>query len=111
MIIDYAKLGKRIKHARERKRMTQEALANEIDVNPSYISHIESGDKKLSLKTLFKISYILDTSMDELFQDSKDLPLNNPYPTINALLDECSEDDLYIVEGLIHILINSKINR
>lgn len=63
-------LGRRIKQAREEKRMTQEQLAECVYVSPTHISVIERGVKAPSLETLIIIANTLDVSTDTLLQDT-----------------------------------------
>jgi transcriptional regulator with XRE-family HTH domain len=62
-------IGRRIKTARERKRLTQEQLAELIDLSPMHISVIERGVKPPKLETLVNIANVLDVSADNLLQD------------------------------------------
>ena len=62
-------IGRRIKTARERKRLTQEQLAELIDLSPMHISVIERGVKLPKLETLINIANVLDVSADVLLQD------------------------------------------
>ena len=66
MALNYKTIGKRIKLARKKKGLTQEALAEIIDKSPSYISYIETGRKQLSLETLVDIANTLEVSADDL---------------------------------------------
>ena len=49
MSIDYKSIGKRIKTARIRLDMTQERLAEQVNLSPSHLSNIETGTTKVSL--------------------------------------------------------------
>ena len=52
--------------------LTQENLAERVDLSVSYISEIENGKKRPSLKTLEKIATALDVSLVSLMgEDSK----------------------------------------
>ena len=62
-------IGRRIKTARERKRLTQEQLAELIDLSPMHVSVIERGVKPPKLETLVNIANVLDVSADNLLQD------------------------------------------
>ncbi len=64
--IDYKSVGERIKNSRVRKNITQEKLAELINVNPSHLSNIESGKTKMSTETLASIAESLYTSIDYL---------------------------------------------
>lgn len=64
--MDIMELGKRIKHCRKTSNLTQEKLAELIDVSPHYIYEIEKGLKCMSLPTLIDISKTLNISTDYL---------------------------------------------
>ena len=56
MELDYKAIGKRIKIARIQKDMTQEKLAEAIELSPTHLSNIERGCGKISLTTLVHIA-------------------------------------------------------
>lgn len=64
--INYKEMGKRIKEGRIRIGITQEKLAEEIDVSTSYISEIERGTSICSLAVLVSIADILNLNLDNL---------------------------------------------
>ena len=60
------KLGSKIKNNRRLLKLTQEQLAELIDVSPHYIYEIEKGLKTPSLPILIAISENLHISIDNL---------------------------------------------
>ena len=62
-------IGRRIKAAREKKRLTQEQLAEYVDLSPMHVSVIERGVRLPKLETLINIANVLDVSADVLLQD------------------------------------------
>lgn len=64
--MDITELGIRIKQCRKSRQLTQEKLAELVDVSPHYIYEIEKGMKCMSLSTLIDISSALDISTDYL---------------------------------------------
>lgn len=62
-------IGKRIKAAREQRELTQEQLAESVDLSPMHVSVIERGVKLPKLETLINIANVLDVSADFLLQD------------------------------------------
>ena len=64
--MNISELGVRIKQCRMAKQLTQEKLAELIDVSPHYIYEIEKGLKCMSLSTLIDISSALNISTDYL---------------------------------------------
>lgn len=62
--LDFKTIGLKIKERRQAQSITQEFVANELDVNPSHISNIECGRANPSLTALVKIANILQCSVD-----------------------------------------------
>ena len=60
MNVDYSLIGSRIKSKRKEKRMTQEMLAEALEVSVGYVSQVERGVTKISLDLLAEISGILE---------------------------------------------------
>lgn len=67
--MDAKKIGRRIKAAREAKKLTQEQLAELVDLSPMHMSVLERGHKPPKLETLVIIANALDVSADNLLQD------------------------------------------
>ncbi len=61
-------IGKRIRNIREQRALTQEKLAESLDVSVQYISDLERGVVGASLKTIIKISDLLNISTDYLLK-------------------------------------------
>jgi len=59
-------LGKNIKHYRELKDLSQNDLAEIVDLSREYIADVERGHKRISLKKLFAIADALETDCSEL---------------------------------------------
>ena len=62
--LDFKVIGQKIKERRQDMGITQEAIANRLDVNPSHISNIECGRANPSLTALVMIANILECSVD-----------------------------------------------
>ncbi len=60
-------LGKRLRELRKRKNISQEKLAELINVDPTTISNIENGKNYPSLLNLENLLEILDSSFIEAF--------------------------------------------
>ena len=67
--MDQVAIGARIKAARERVHLTQEQLAEIIDISPTHMSVIERGVKTPKLDTFGRIANALGVSTDALLQD------------------------------------------
>lgn len=62
MAVDYSIIGSRIKEARLAKNMTQEDLADQIDISVAFLSRVERGSSHINLKRLDQICELLDVS-------------------------------------------------
>ncbi len=62
MALDYTIIGERLKKARADKKMTQEMLAEKLDVSIAFLSRIERGNSHVNLKRLSQICEILGVS-------------------------------------------------
>ncbi len=58
--------GNPVKVWRQHRSMTQEALAAAAGITKGFISHLESGKKKASVKTLKALARALDCDLDDL---------------------------------------------
>lgn len=70
MELNYEAIGKRIKRARKSQNLTQNQLAERVDVCAAHISNIEQGRKPVSLTTLIKICNALNITADCLLLDN-----------------------------------------
>jgi len=67
----YKKLGLRIKEFRESAGISQQELAEKLDISRPTISQIESGDRKVAADELIKLSQIFNLSVDGLLDLEK----------------------------------------
>ena len=67
----YENLGRNIKKARKKAGLTQQALADEIDISLNFMGKIEVAFSKPSMDTLIDIAEKLNTSVSALckFED------------------------------------------
>jgi transcriptional regulator with XRE-family HTH domain len=63
------KLGKKLRDIRKSRGFSQESLANELEIDRSYVGRIERGEKNISIVMLRKILNILDISLTDFFKD------------------------------------------
>lgn len=61
------KVGKRIKKARKELGITQEQLAEKVNMHYTTISRIETGDSNPPIQTIAKIAKALKIPLSELF--------------------------------------------
>ena len=64
-------IGEQVRLAREQAKLTQEALAERIEVSPQYISDLERGLVGIALPTLKKLCIVLGISSDQILFGNK----------------------------------------
>ncbi|MCP1661974.1 MULTISPECIES: helix-turn-helix transcriptional regulator [Methanocalculus] len=66
------KIKTRMKELRARHNLTQEQLAEMVDVRRETIGHIENGKYNLSLLLAYRISRALQSTIEEVFLFDED---------------------------------------
>lgn len=83
--LNYKEIGLRIRKRRLENKLTQENLAEKLDISPSYISEIERGTSICSLATITNIANILDINLELLINGIT--PINSD-STLNEILNQ-----------------------
>lgn len=99
--MDYYKIGQRIRKMRKACGLTQEKLAELVKISNTHMSHIETGNTKLSLPLLVKIAETLSVQIDELLYDSPQTNTTTLRQEISELLNTCSNEELYVIIDII----------
>lgn len=104
MNLDYYLIGERIRKRRKEKNLTQEALAEAVNVGTTHISHIETGNSIPSLKVFSDIIRILETSSDDILGGNLGIgdTIKNLDEQIAADLSDCSAKELEFLAELLH---------
>lgn len=105
MELDYKAIGKRIKIARIQVDLTQEKLAEYVNLSPSHMSNIETGTTKVSLTTIVNIANALSVSVDDLLCDNVIHAKPQFENDIKLLLDDCDDYEIRIVKDLLSTII------
>lgn len=87
--MDYETIGIRVRFFRRRMGLSQEQLAELVDISVPHMSHIETGNTKLSLPVFVALADTLGVRTDELLHDpapSHDSAMRE----ITALLRSCT---------------------
>lgn len=61
------RLGENVAALRAQRRMTQEGLAERVDVSPRYVQSVEAGEYFPSLATLVRLRAVLRCDWNDLF--------------------------------------------
>ncbi len=88
---DYVLIGERIKFWRQQRGVTQEQLAEMVELTPGFISLIETGKKRASLETLLSICRALNITPNDLLvgnQIIQDTDYNTEFSELTVKLNE-----------------------
>lgn len=99
-------IGQRIKIARIKKGVTQETVADLIDITPAHMSNVETGKTKVSLPTLIAIANALSVSVDTLLCDNV---IASKIVFEKEAKDIFSDCDEYEVRFLVDLMKSAKI--
>lgn len=97
-------IGEQIKFAREALRITQEQLAERVDVSPQYISDLERGVVGISIATLKRVCTVLCVSSDQILFGRE------TESNITAITEKCkglSSKQLVILSDIIAKLVEA----
>ena len=97
MSINYFDIGKRIRTARLARGMTQERLAELVEIGTTHISHIETGNTIPSMKVFVSIVNALQVSADELLCDSLDRARPVYENEITYVTRDCDEREIRVI--------------
>ena len=62
-------LGEAIRNFRKQARLTQEELAEKVDLNPKYLGEVERGEKIISVEALLRVAKAVKTPVRTFFRD------------------------------------------
>ena len=108
MNIDYNLIGSRIKEARKACGLTQEKLAEKLDVSIGYVSQVERGTTKISLDLLGAIAGIVQKELPYFVSVAN-------FSAENYLSNEIADDferlsvrDKSLIKDFIKTMLNNK---
>ena len=102
----YKEIGLRIKQERNKRRMTQEKLAESAGVNESYIGQLERGAKNPSLETLIKIANALGVTLDYLLMDVSEVKPDSLLDELTALAKGRKPDEVRLMLNINKLVVD-----
>lgn len=99
--MDYYKIGQRIRKFRKAYHLSQEQLAEKVGISTTHMSHIETGNTKLSLPVFVDIAKVLCIQTDELLYDTPQKDKTAIKGELEEILDSCSIQDIQIIEDVV----------
>lgn len=105
--MDYYAIGQRIRKIRKAKGWSQEQLAEHADISVTHMSHIETGNTKLSLEVFADIASALEARADELLFGEREVLREQATDEIIAMLSGCEAKELLVIADTICALKGS----
>lgn len=99
--MDYYKIGQRIRKIRKAHGMSQEELAERVDISTTHMSHIETGNTKLSLPVLVDIATVLEVKTDDLLNYNSAAATSSALEDIAAVLDRCTATESKVIADIV----------
>ena len=99
--MNYYEIGQRIRKIRKAHGLSQETLAEQVGISITHMSHIETGNTKLSLPVLVTLAEILEVHTDDLLYDKMMTGRSIALDSITHVLEACTTQQLYILEDVI----------
>ena len=90
--------------------LSQEELAEIAGISTTHMSHIETGNTKLSLSVIADIAAALRVSVDDLLYDSPNLVDNCAEIALNRLLIDATAKERKIILDIVRATIESLRN-
>lgn len=104
MELDYKAIGKRIKNARIKADLTQERLAEMVEISPTHMSNIETGTTRVSLTAIVSLANALSVTVDDLLCDSVVKSKVQFEKDIAGILADCDEYEIRMVKDMAQAL-------
>lgn len=95
--MNYFEIGQKIRKYRKEKGMSQEQLAEKVNISVTHMSHIETANTKLSLPVLVDIATVLQVQTDELLHDHKP---DGAAALLMQIVSECSPAQVNMIVEL-----------
>ncbi len=98
-------IGERICTKRKQLGLTQEQIADKMDVSIQMVSNLERGNKAIKIDNLIKISEILDVSTDYILTGKTTV---EDCSSLISRLSLLTKDDFEMIDMLVEYCINKK---
>lgn len=99
--MDYYAIGQRIRKIRKAHGLSQEELAEKVGISTTHMSHIETGNTKLSLPVLVELAVALEVRADEILSDGEASARSASIEEIVQILDTCTTQQVKVMEDLL----------
>ncbi len=104
--MNYFETGQKIRKYRREKGLSQEQLAEAVNISVTHMSHIETGNTKLSLPVLVEIAEKLQVSCDRLLFDRQPTEKERT-ENLFKILSDCSLEQIKLITDVAAVIKNN----
>lgn len=105
MALDYIAIGTRLKKSRINKHLTQQQLAEKLDISVACLSRIECGKYEISLKRLEEICGLLNIELSFILDGTSPNSSNYLNDDFSALLKNCPPEKIKLIYKIAKTII------
>lgn len=99
--MDYYKIGQKIRKIRKAHGLSQEELAENVGISTTHMSHIETGNTKLSLPVFVDIANALEVRTDDLLDNPSTATTSTALNEIATVLERCSAQQARVIADVV----------
>lgn len=104
MALDYTIIGERLKKARLEQGLTQENLAEKLDLSVAFLSRVERGNTHINLTRLSEICSLLNISEGDILNGSSSTSSDYMQSDFNELLKNCSPEKQKLIYNIAKVI-------
>lgn len=101
MVLNYKRIGQKIRVIRKARKLTQAELAERTSLSVPYISHIENGIKQASLQAVVNIAEALGCTADKLIYENWPDCCSLWQPELTEMLSGCTDSEQQFLLGVL----------
>lgn len=104
MELDYVAIGRRIKRFRREQKLSQEKLAELIDISVPHMSNVENGKAKFGMQIMVDLTNVLNITPDVLLLGYPSRRKETPPLSVDGIhreLEDCTMEQMVMIEEMI----------
>ena len=98
------KIGKRIREERLRLNLTQERLAEDVNLSMAYIGQVERVDRSLTLENLIIVAKRLGVTVDYLLSDCISPKEDDEYRLWSQLMNDRTQEQKMLAINMVNLM-------
>ena len=105
MALDYTLIGERLKRARTENGLTQEQLAEKLDVSVAFLSRAECGNVKINLTRIDQICDILNVPISNILTGTGNTSKDYLNEDFSNLLKNCNPEKVKLIYNIAKVIV------